>query len=41
MLYSADSGEYVMSFPNQADYDRWRQNILDKEYQDIENALNA
>jgi hypothetical protein len=41
MLYSADSGEYVMSFPNQADYDRWRQNISDKDYQDIEDALNA
>lgn len=41
MLYLADSGEYVISFPNQADYDRWRQNISDKDYQDIEDALNA
>lgn len=41
MLYSVDSGQYVMHLPHQADYDRWRQNILDKEYQDIENALRA
>ena len=41
MLYSVDSGKYVTRLPHQADYDTWRQNISDKKYRDIEDALNV
>lgn len=41
MLYSVDSGQYVMSLPHQPDYDRWRKNISDDEYKAVEGTLNA
>lgn len=41
MLYSVDSGQYVMSLPHQPDYDRWRKNISYDEYKAVEGTLNA
>lgn len=41
MLYSVDNGKYVTRLPHKVDYDKWRKNISDRDYEDIEDALNA
>lgn len=41
MLYSVDSGKHVTRLPHKVDYDKWRKNIFDSDYEDIEDALNA
>ena len=39
MLYSIDSQRYITRIPHRADYDRWRRNISDADYNAIVDKL--
>lgn len=40
MLYSVDSKKYVTTLPHKKDYNKWRQNISDTDYDQVVNAIN-
>lgn len=39
MLYSVDTGKYVKTLPHKKDYDRWRRNLSDADYDKIIDEL--
>ena len=39
MLYSIDSESYIKTIPHRKDYDRWRKDIRDEDYQAIYDEL--
>ncbi len=40
MLYSIDTCKYVTKLPHNKDYDKWRKNISDLEYEKIVDVIN-
>lgn len=39
MLYSVDTGKYVKTLPHKKDYDKWRHNLSDADYDKIIDEL--
>lgn len=40
MLYDVNSGKEITKIPHRKDYDRWRKNITDQDFQNIFDELN-
>ncbi len=40
MLFSIETGRYVVALPHKRDFDKWRSHISDADYQKVVNAIS-